>query len=230
MLGSEHVRLGHLRHHVCRPLPDRRWTRLGHQRWRASSYSLTVSGNHPFTAQALRRTTWRLSGRHSVRSHHLHNHSGWNCAIGVSCQDVWDFQTLAPGTVTVTVSAVTGNSVLRLAAFDGAALNTVNRLNGNLTDRKCTGQNANDTAVTPVLPPGLHRFAIGRDWDTSAGAAGTYTVTFTSTVPVVWQRSNGERHSRRHSRRRLARRNARRGRRLRPPLSHAVRTETSRRR
>ncbi len=149
----------------------------------AGSYSLTVSGNHPFTAHGITANDVASGAAGTVCGvTTFTTTSGWTCAIGVSCQDVWDFETFAPGTVTVTVSAVTGNSVLRLAVFDGAALNTVNRLNGNLTDRKCTGQNASDTAVTPVLPPGLHRFAIGRDWDTSAGAAGTYTVTFTSTV------------------------------------------------
>jgi hypothetical protein len=151
----------------------------------AGTYSLTVSGNHPFTAQGITANDVASGAAGTVCGvTTFTTTSGWNCAIGVSCQDVWDFETFAPGTVTVTVSAVTGSSVLRLAVFDGAALNTVNRLNGNPTDRKCTGQNAGDTAVTPVLAPGLHRFAIGRDWDTSAGAAGTYTVTFTSTVPL----------------------------------------------
>ena len=151
----------------------------------AGSYSLAVSGNHQFTAHgitandAASEATGTVCGVTTFTTG-----SGWNCAFLVNCQDVWDFETLAPGTVTVTVSAVTGNSVVRLAVFDGAALNTVNRLNGNQADRMCAGQNTNDTVVTPVLPPGLHRFAIGRDWGSSAGAAGTYTVTLTSTVQL----------------------------------------------
>jgi hypothetical protein len=149
----------------------------------AGSYSLTVSGNHQFTAHGITANDVASEATGTVCGVTIFTTgSGWNCAFLVNCQDVWDFETLAPGTVTVTVSSVTGNSVVRLAVFDGAALNTVNRLNGNPADRMCAGQNTNDTVVTPVLPPGLHRFAIGRDWGSSAGAAGTYTVTLTSTV------------------------------------------------
>ena len=151
----------------------------------SGTYSLTVSGNHPFNTHGITANDVASGAAGTVCGvTTFTTTSSWNCAIGVSCQDVWDFETMAPGTVTVTVSAVTGNSVVRLAVFDGANLNTVNRLNGNLADRMCTGQNASDSAVTPVLSPGLHRFAIGRDWDNSAGAAGTYTVTLTSTVPL----------------------------------------------
>ena len=149
----------------------------------SGSYSLTVSGNHPFTARGITANDIAsLAAGTACGVTTFTTTSGWNCANGVSCQDVWDFETMAPGTVTVTVSAVTGSSVLRLAVFDGAALSTVNRLNGNQSDRQCTGQNAGDTAVTQLLPAGLHRFAIGRDWDLSAGPSGTYTVTFASTV------------------------------------------------
>jgi hypothetical protein len=106
--------------------------------------------------------------------------TGWACGSGVSCQDVFDFTTLTSTTVTVAVSSITGASVPRLALFDGSALNTTNRLNGGLTDRRCVGQNANDSATSPALPTGLHRAAVGRDWGASAGASGTYTVTITT--------------------------------------------------
>ncbi|MCL4225096.1 MAG: hypothetical protein KJZ91_11580 [Myxococcales bacterium] len=107
--------------------------------------------------------------------------TGWSCGSGVSCQDVFDFTTLVATPVTIAVTSVTGASVVRMALFDGANLNTTNRLNGGLTDRRCVGQNASDSATSPSLPTGQHRMAIGRDWGQSAGASGTYVVTLTTT-------------------------------------------------
>lgn len=106
--------------------------------------------------------------------------SGWNCAFGVNCQDVYDFTTVTSTPVTVAVTSVTGNSVVRMAVFDGNTLNTTNRLNGKLTDRMCVPQNTNDSATSASLPSGLHRIAIGRDWNSSGGASGTYIVTITT--------------------------------------------------
>jgi hypothetical protein len=106
----------------------------------------------------------------------------WNCANGVSCQDVYDVTTIGATTpITVAVTSVTGNSVVRMAVFDGAALDTTNRLNGGLADRSCAGRNANDRATATGLSSGQHRVAIGRDWASSLGASGTYTVTISTT-------------------------------------------------
>lgn len=111
--------------------------------------------------------------------------SGWNCASGVNCQDVYDFTTVTSTPVTVAVTSVTGNSVVRMAVFDGNALNTTNRLNGKLTDRMCVAQNTNDSVTSANLPTGLHRIAIGRDFGSSLGTNGTYFVTIsTANAPL----------------------------------------------
>ena len=113
--------------------------------------------------------------------------SGWTCASGVSCQDVYSFDSLVATPATVAATAITGASVVRLAVFNGTVVTTTNQLNNMLTDRRCVGQNINDTATTPAaLPAGPHLFAIGRDWGSSAGASGTYTYTITTpNAPLV---------------------------------------------
>jgi hypothetical protein len=145
----------------------------------SGNYSLAVSVDRGMTF--LGSTKNVASGATGTRCGYIFNASdAWACAISVSCQDVFDFNTLVSTTVTVAVSGVTGNSVVRMAVFDGSALNTTNRLNGNLADRKCAAQNANDSATSASLPAGLHRIAIGRDWNTSSGASGNYAVTITT--------------------------------------------------
>lgn len=104
----------------------------------------------------------------------------WDCANSVSCQDVYDFETIVPTNVTVAVSDLTGNSVPRLAVFDGTDLSSTNRLNQSTSDRECVGQDTDDSALSGALPLGLHRWAVGRDWGSSAGASGTYTATLTT--------------------------------------------------
>ena len=112
--------------------------------------------------------------------------SGWTCASGVSCQDTYSFDSLVSTTATVAATAITGASVVRQAVFNGTAVTTTNQLNGMLTDRRCVGQNINDTATSAALPAGGHLFAIGRDWGSSAGASGTYTYTITTpNAPLV---------------------------------------------
>jgi hypothetical protein len=145
----------------------------------SGNYSLLVSVDRGMTIFGSTKNV--ASGATGTRCGYIFNASdAWTCAAGVSCQDVFDFNTLVSTTVTVAVSGVTGNSVVRMAVFDGSALNTTNRLNGNLADRKCAAQNANDSATSASLPAGLHRIAIGRDWLTSGGASGNYAVTITT--------------------------------------------------
>lgn len=152
----------------------------------SGTYTLTVTTDKGIFAQA-QTVNDASSGHASTQCGYTFTAAAsWNCASGVSCQDVYDFETLAPTTVTVSVTAVTGFSVVRLAAFDGSSVSTTNRFNGRLTDRECAGQNDSDAATTPSLPLGQHRFAVGRDWGSSAGASGTYMVTITtSNVPLV---------------------------------------------
>jgi hypothetical protein len=152
----------------------------------SGNYTLTVTSTSPLTSpsQTVNDAPSMATG---TRCGFIYTvSSAWACGAGVSCQDVFDFTTLGSTTVTTAISTVTGASVPRLALFDGAALNTTNRLNGNLADRRCVGQNASDTATSGALPTGLHRAAFGRDWGMSAGASGTYTMTITTPdVPLV---------------------------------------------
>ncbi len=112
--------------------------------------------------------------------------AGWTCASGVSCQDVYDLETLGPTSVTVAVSSVTGASVVRQAVVQGSSLTGTNLLNGGTRDRRCAAQNASDTAgPVSLTTAGQHRFAVGRDWGQSAGSSGTYVYTVTTTGPVL---------------------------------------------
>ena len=99
----------------------------------------------------------------------------WTCGAGISCMDVFDFE-LEPGTaLTVEVFGITGSSVPRLALFGpGVALNGLNLLTGANLDRECVGQNTADTFTIDLVEGGVYRLAAGRDWGSSAGAAGTY--------------------------------------------------------
>jgi len=106
----------------------------------------------------------------------------WICPAGSTCQDLYEFTTVAPTTMTVAVSSVLGGSVTRLAVFDGGdAPNTTNRLNGNTADRRCAGPNQSDTATSATLPLGKHLVAVGRDAATSLpGGSGLYLLTITT--------------------------------------------------
>lgn len=152
----------------------------------SGSYTLSITTTRPlvFDGQSGDDVATSASG---TRCGYIYTATGaWSCSGGVSCQDVYDFDSFTATTMTVAISSVTGSSVPRLAVFDGGALDTTNRLNGNLADRRCVGQNASDTATTGSLPVGHHRVAVGRDWGSSAGASGTYTITITTpNVPLV---------------------------------------------
>src|SRR5262245_4873934 len=109
---------------------------------------------------------------------------GWTCAVGVSCQDVYDIGLDAGTQLSIAVTSVTGNSVVRLAAFaPGVALNGINLLTGGQVDRQCVGQNICDSLVVAASASGTYRIAIGRDWGQSAGASGTYHLHLTSDLP-----------------------------------------------
>lgn len=113
--------------------------------------------------------------------------SSWACGIGVNCQDVFDFETVGASPLVASVSNVTGSSVTRMALFDGNALNTVNKFNGALRDRKCATQNGPDTASSPNTPNLFrHRLAIGRDAASSEGTSGSYRLRVTTVESPVF--------------------------------------------
>lgn len=147
----------------------------------SGTYTATVTASAPmsFLGQSVNDAATGAAGKKC--GYTFTAASGWNCAAGVNCQDVYDFTTVASTPVTVAATSVTGNSVIRMAVFDGSTLNTTNRLNSNLADRMCGAPNANDSATSASLPTGLHRIAIGRDWNSSLGTGGTYFVTISTT-------------------------------------------------
>jgi hypothetical protein len=105
--------------------------------------------------------------------------SDWSCG-GHDCQDVYDVTVQAGATVTIAVTAVTGNSVVRLAAFGpGVGLDGTNLLTGLSEDRQCVDQDASDTTSFTAATAGTYRIAVGRDYGSSAGSSGTYTLTVT---------------------------------------------------
>ena len=149
------------------------------------AYQLTVTSSRPlqFEGQTANDAPSTASG---TRCGYSYSATGaWSCGA-TSCQDVYDFDLFTATPLIVAVSGVTGGSVVRLAVFDGSALDGTNRLNGGLTDRECVGQNAPDMATSPSLSVGHHRVAIGRDLGSSAGSSGMYTVTITTpNAPLV---------------------------------------------
>jgi len=75
----------------------------------------------------------------------------WNCS-GESCQDVYDIDFESGTELTIQVTDVTGDSVIRLALFaPRVPLSGTNLITGTNLDRECVGQNMNDT-VTLSLP------------------------------------------------------------------------------
>ncbi len=109
----------------------------------------------------------------------------WSCSVSTDCQDVFDIDIFAGNTVNINVTNVTGSSVVRMAVFaPGVALTGPNLLNGGITDQSCTSQNASASTSFSTTLAGVYRIAIGRDWGSSAGSSGTYTLTVTSS-PVM---------------------------------------------
>ena len=113
----------------------------------------------------------------------------WNCASGIDCEDVYDFDIPSSSSVNVAITLVTGNSTARTGLFAGTATTGTNKWNNAATDL-CSTQNTQDIDLNagPVtVAAGHYRLTVGRDWGFSAGAAGTYTVTFRSSAGLSAQ-------------------------------------------
>jgi hypothetical protein len=114
-----------------------------------------------------------------VLSFHVEN--AWLCADTVNCQDVYDLVLAENTNLTVSVTQVTGPSVVRLAVYEpGIPLGGLNLLTGTSNDRRCALANAADAVEALAVPAGTYRIAIGRDWGFSSGASGTYTLDVTT--------------------------------------------------
>jgi hypothetical protein len=112
----------------------------------------------------------------------------WSCSASINCQNVYDYYLNNPAagdSLSMNVTNVTGSSVVRMSVFGpGVALSGTNLINGSLNDHVCphppTGANQNASAsasVTSLAGAGICRVAIGRDWGSSGGSSGTYTLT-----------------------------------------------------
>ncbi len=111
---------------------------------------------------------------------------GWDCQIGDSCQDVYEIDLPADAQVTFSVTNVTGFSVPLLAVFTpGTALSETNVLTNVPNDRSCVGQDQSDSVTFTTADAGVYAFAVGRDWGSSAGAAGTYSLQISSDLGFV---------------------------------------------
>lgn len=138
---------------------------------RAAPITLTQTVNNVASLQPATQCgfTWTESG-------------SWVCGSGVSCQDVFDVPAVAGGSLTVTHGGLTGASVSRLAVFaPGVALSGANLLTGNTTDQECGGQLVTQIGGPVGTTDGTYRVGVGRDWGSSAGNTGNYTVSFAYT-------------------------------------------------
>lgn len=115
----------------------------------------------------------------------------WDCSpLTNNCQDVYDFRissAVAADSITISVSNITGTSVLRMAVFGpGSTLNATNLINSGLADHRCFGQDVGDSvSISGATGAGLYRIAIGRDWGLSAGSGGLYTLAVSMNAPKL---------------------------------------------
>jgi len=108
----------------------------------------------------------------------------WFCLLGESCQDVYEFSIGEPGSAIIDVSSITGGSTLRLALYaPNVSLGETNLLTGTQNDLECIGQNTDFTTTVNLPYAGVYQLAIGRDWGSSSGFNGLYTLQFYTSVP-----------------------------------------------
>ncbi len=109
----------------------------------------------------------------------------WNCELGKSCQDIYEFKFAAGTRISITVEEVTGLSVARLAVHaPGIVPGGTNLLTNNANDLMCSGQNEDMGLPNVILPSeGTYKVAITRDWGTSAGVDGDYRLAIFADKP-----------------------------------------------
>jgi len=109
----------------------------------------------------------------------------WDCTLGESCQDVYEFDFKTGTNVSISVEDVTGKSVVRLAVYaPGMALGSANLLTNNTNEASCGGQDEAQAEPNFVIPSsGVYKIAVTRDWGTSAGFVGDYKVTVIADTP-----------------------------------------------
>ena len=120
------------------------------------------------------------------------NSSGWNCASNTACEDVYDVTFTGDDVLSVVVSGVSSESMARLAVFAGTATTGTNLVTNTGAAACGSGQGTSISSGAINVSAGTYAIAVGRDWELSAGASGTYTVTVSTTHPFVAPVQNGD--------------------------------------
>ena len=103
--------------------------------------------------------------------------SSWTCKAGSSCQDVWEVDLPGSADVTIRVTEVSGDSLVRLGAFaPDSRPGGVNVLVGRNKDLVCWGVDEPAEATFRAPARGTWRITVGRDAAGSDGMFGAYTL------------------------------------------------------
>jgi hypothetical protein len=109
--------------------------------------------------------------------------TSFNCAVNVSCQNVWDFDVQANTVIGHTVGVVPGSADLSLALFGpGVALDDRSLYDGFKSNRTCKGRGQSEGTAVLARPAGRYRMAVAFENGLSAATprSGNYQVTFRS--------------------------------------------------
>ena len=107
----------------------------------------------------------------------------WDCELGESCQDLYEFEFDAGTRISISVEDITGSSVVSLdLVLHIAGTNILT--DGDITYYGCTGQDES-VALNNILlgDDGNYKLAVARDWGLSAGFDGTYKLTIIADTP-----------------------------------------------
>ncbi|TYA78562.1 hypothetical protein [Seonamhaeicola marinus] len=111
------------------------------------------------------------------------NEGSWNCELGETCEDVYQFEFKAGSKISISVEGITGMSVVSLdLAADFGQFGGPNLLTeGDVTYYGCTGQDEDVAVVNiEISETSTYNLALARDWGLSAGFDGTYTLSIIS--------------------------------------------------
>lgn len=120
----------------------------------------------------------------SPRQNMITGNGTWNCTLGQSCQDVYEFSIDEPGSAIVKVDSISGGSALRMALYaPGQNLGETNLLTNNSSEVECLSQNTRFEDTISLAAAGIYKLAVTRDWGSSAGFNGAYSLTLATSVP-----------------------------------------------
>ena len=106
----------------------------------------------------------------------------WSCTVSIDCEDIYDFDVPAGGSVTAKITAVTNSSATRLALFAGTSTSSTDLFTGDGMAACSISQDTDFSQGPTLVSPGHYRLAVGRDSQNSANQSGTYTITIDVTT------------------------------------------------